>query len=390
MPIINRVAEISKDVVAWRRHLHQYPELMYDLPKTAAFVAEKLRGFGCDEVVEAIGQTGVVAVIKGRSTASGKVIGIRADMDALPIHEESDVEFPSLVPGRMHACGHDAHTAMLLGAARHLAETRNFDGTAIIIFQPAEEGGAGARAMVEDGLLDRFAIQQVYGLHNMVNLPVGQFALRPGAMMASTDKFTITISGRGGHAARPHEAIDPVVAAASLIMNLQTIASRNVDPLQSAVITVGAVHGGDAFNVIPETAQLVGTTRALDGAVRDFCQERIEAMTHQICAAYGAKAQISYERGYPVVVNEPGATEILADAARDVGGVNSVDTDITPVMGAEDFAFMLEERPGAYIFLGIGPSAPHHHPKYKFNDEAVPYGVSLWARLIERTMPLPA
>jgi len=390
MPIINRVAEISKDVVAWRQHLHQHPELMYDLPQTAAFVAEKLRGFGCDEVVEAIGRTGVVAVIKGRSTASGKVIGIRADMDALPIHEEADVEFPSLVPGRMHACGHDAHTAILLGAARHLAETRNFDGTAVIIFQPAEEGGAGARAMIEDGLLDRFAIQQVYGLHNMVNLPVGQFALRPGAMMASTDKFTITISGRGGHAARPHEAIDPVVVAASLIMNLQTIAARNVDPLQSAVVTVGAIEGGEAFNVIPETARLVGTTRALDAAVRDLCQQRIETMTHQLCVAYGATADISYERGYPVVVNEPEATEILADTARDVGGMHSVDTDLTPVMGAEDFAYMLQERQGAYIFLGIGPSAPHHHPRYKFNDEAVPYGVSLWARLIERTMPLSA
>ncbi|MBM6594757.1 M20 aminoacylase family protein [Microvirga pudoricolor] len=387
MPIINRVADLTDEITAWRRDFHENPELLYDVHRTAGIVAEKLKEFGCDEVVTGLGQTGVVGVIKGRSNASGRVIGLRADMDALPIEEATDVPYKSKVPGKMHACGHDGHTAMLLGAAKYLAETRNFDGTAIVIFQPAEEGGGGAAAMMRDGVLDRFGIQEVYGMHNMPGIAVGQFAIRPGAMMAAADRFVITVEGKGGHAARPHDTIDPVVVSAHLITALQSVASRNVDPLESAVVSVCSVKAGDAFNVIPQTATLLGTVRTLSPEVRDLCETRIKSIAEHVGNAFGAKVGVEYDRGYPVTMNDPDKTGFMAEVAKAVAGESGVDLTVPPLMGAEDFSFMLEERPGAYIFIGNGDTAGVHHPAYDFNDEASPYGVSLWAKIVETGMP---
>jgi hippurate hydrolase len=387
MPVINRVADLSDEITAWRRDFHEHPELLYDVHRTAGVVAEKLQAFGCDEVVTGIGRTGVVAVIKGRQSSSGRVIGLRADMDALPIEEATDVAYKSKVPGKMHACGHDGHTAMLLGAAKYLAETRNFDGTAVMIFQPAEEGGAGGDAMVKDGMMERFGIHEVYGLHNMPGIPVGHFAIRPGPMMASADRFTLTIEGRGGHAARPFETIDPVVVASHVITALQSVVSRNVDPLESAVISVCSIKAGEAFNVIPQEAVLLGTVRTLTEEVRDLCETRIRAIADNVCAAFGATARMDYNRGYPVTFNDPAKTAFMERVAKDVAGDNAVDTTIPPLMGSEDFSFMLNQRPGAYIFMGNGDTAGVHHPAYDFNDEASPYGVSLWAKIIESGMP---
>jgi amidohydrolase len=387
MPIINRVADLADEITVWRRDFHENPELLFDVHRTAGIVAEKLKSFGCDEVVTGLGRTGVVGVIKGRTNNSGRVIGLRADMDALPIEEATNVPHASKVPGKMHACGHDGHTAMLLGAAKYLAETRNFDGTAVVIFQPAEEGGGGGNEMVKDGLMERFGVQEVYGMHNMPGIPVGQFAIRPGAMMAAADRFTITIEGKGGHAARPHDCIDPVVISAHVITALQTIASRNADPLESVVVSVCTVKAGEAFNVIPQTAMLLGTVRTLSPEVRDLAETRIRAIVENVCAAFGAKAKVEYDRGYPVTMNDPDKTEFMASVARAVGGENAVDTTVPPLMGAEDFSYMLEQRPGAYIFLGNGDTAGVHHPAYDFNDEASPYGVSLWAKIIESGMP---
>jgi hippurate hydrolase len=387
MPIINRVADLSDEIAAWRRDFHENPELLFDVHRTAGIVAEKLKSFGCDEVVTGLGRTGVVAVIKGRTNTSGRVIGLRADMDALPIEEATNVPHKSKVPGKMHACGHDGHTAMLLGAAKYLAETRNFDGTAVMIFQPAEEGGGGGNEMVKDGLMERFGVQEVYGMHNMPGIPVGQFAIRPGPMMAAADRFTITIEGKGGHAARPHDCIDPVVISAHVITALQTIASRNADPLESVVVSVCTVKAGEAFNVIPQTAMLLGTVRTLSPEVRDLAETRIRAIVENVCAAFGAKAEVDYDRGYPVTMNDPDKTEFMASVARAVAGENAVDTTVPPLMGAEDFSYMLEQRPGAYIFLGNGDTAGVHHPAYDFNDEASPYGVSLWAKIVETGMP---
>jgi hippurate hydrolase len=387
MPIINRVADLADEVTAWRRDFHENPELLYDVHRTAGIVAEKLKGFGCDEVATGLGQTGVVAVIKGRTNASGRVIGLRADMDALPIEEATNLPYASKAPGKMHACGHDGHTAMLLGAAKYLAETRHFDGTAVVIFQPAEEGGGGGNAMVKDGLMERFGIQEVYGMHNWPGLPVGHFAMRAGPIMAAADRFTVTIEGKGGHGAYPQDCIDPIVAAAHVITALQTVASRSVDPLQSLVVSVCTVKAGEAFNVIPQTASLLGTVRTLSPEVRDLAETRIRAIIDNVCAAFGARAQVDYSRGYPVTVNDAARTEFVASVAKDVAGESAVDTTIRPEMGAEDFSFMLEKRPGAYVFLGNGDTAGVHHPAYDFNDEAIPYGVSLWAKIIETGMP---
>ncbi|MBB3020258.1 hippurate hydrolase [Microvirga lupini] len=387
MPVINRVADLADEITAWRRDFHENPELLFDVHRTAGIVAEKLKSFGCDEVVTGLGRTGVVGVIKGRTNNSGRVIGLRADMDALPIEEATNAPHASKVPGKMHACGHDGHTAMLLGAAKYLAETRNFDGTAVVIFQPAEEGGGGGNEMVKDGLMERFGVQEVYGMHNMPGIPVGQFAIRPGAMMAAADRFTITIEGKGGHAARPHECVDPVVISAHVITALQTIASRNTDPLESVVVSVCTVKAGEAFNVIPQTAMLLGTVRTLSPEVRDLAETRIRAIVENVCAAFGAKAEVDYDRGYPVTMNDPDKTEFMARVARAVAGENAVDTTVPPLMGAEDFSYMLEQRPGAYIFIGNGDTAGVHHPAYDFNDEASPYGVSLWAKIVETGMP---
>ena len=387
MPLKNRFAELFPRISAWRRDLHAHPELLYDLPRTSGFVAETLREIGCDTVVEGVGRSGVVAVIKGRETGSGKVIGLRADMDALPIHEGTGADHASTTPGRMHACGHDGHTAMLLGAAQYLAETRHFNGTVVLIFQPAEEGGAGGKAMIDDGLMERFGIQEVYGMHNMPGLPVGQFAIRPGALLASADEFDITLTGKGGHAAMPHAAIDTTLAASHVVVALQSIVSRNVDPLGSVVVTVGSFHTDSvASNVIAHQVKLGGTVRCLDPVLRDLAEERVKAIVTHTAAAYGAEPAIDYRRGYPVTMNTPDNTEFAADIAEEVTG--AVLRDIKPLMPAEDFAFMLEARPGAYIFIGNGDSAMCHHPQYDFNDEAIPAGCSWFATLAERRMPL--
>ena len=386
MPVLNRIADQAGEVAAWRHHLHERPELLYDVHETAKTVAEKLRSFGCDEVVTGIGRTGVVGVIKGNKSGS-KVVGMRADMDALPLDEITGLAYASKVPGKMHACGHDGHTAMLLGAARHLCETRNFAGTAVVIFQPAEEGGAGAKAMIDDGLMTRFGIGEVYGMHNMPGLPVGKFAMRPGPIMAAADRLTIEIEGVGGHAARPHFAVDTVLVGSQIINALQTIVARNVDPLESAVISITLFQAGHTDNVIPQTALLRGTARSLRASVRDLLEKRIVEVAEGIAKLHGAKAKVKYSRDYPVVVNNEKAVEFASSIAREISGDANVDTKTPPVMGGEDFAFMLEERPGAFIFMGNGDSANLHHPAYDFNDSAIPFGASYWVRLVEKSMP---
>ena len=389
MPIVNRVAALHGDITEWRHDLHAHPELLYDVHRTAAVVAEKLKSFGCDEVVTGIGRTGVVGVIRGNKPASGpfKTIGMRADMDALPIMEATNLPYKSTTPGKMHACGHDGHTAMLLGAARYLAETRNFAGTAVVIFQPAEEGGAGGKAMIEDGLMDRFGIDQVYGLHNYPGLPLGEFALRPGPLMAAADHLTIDIEGVGGHAARPHLSIDTVLVGAQIINQLQSIVSRNVDPLHSAVVSICMFHAGNTDNVIPQTARLNGTARSLTHVVQDLLERRIREVVDGIARLHGAKATVEYRRNYPVLRNHDRQTDFAASVAGQVVGENKVDTAVAPVMGAEDFSFMLEARPGAFIFVGNGDSAGLHHPAYNFNDEVIPIGTSYWVKLVENALP---
>ncbi|MGV3650364.1 MAG: M20 aminoacylase family protein [Devosia sp.] len=386
MPVINRIAEFHDDVVAWRRDFHGHPELLYDLPRTSARVAELLQGFGVDEVTTGVGRSGVVGLIRG-SKPGTRTIGLRADMDALPILERTGKPHASLTPGKMHACGHDGHTAMLLGAARYLAETRNFEGSVALIFQPAEEGGAGARTMIEDGLLERFGIDEVYGMHNMPGLAPGSFAIREGAIMASSDKFTITIEGVGGHAARPHLSTDPVIIAASMITALQTIVSRNRDPLLPAVLSITSIHAGQTFNVTPREVTLLGTIRALDEGVRSFMQERLCEMVPLLAAGFGGTATVDYEVGYPVVVNHRAGTELAARVAREVAGERAVDAETPPSMGGEDFAFMLNQRPGAFIFLGNGNTGELHTDTYDFNDEIIPVGSSFWVRLVETALP---
>jgi len=388
MPIVNRVADMQREIAEWRHHIHAHPELLFDVHRTAATVADMLTTFGCDEVVTGIGRTGVVGVIhgsKGPETAR-KVVGLRADMDALPIEEATEVPYKSTVPGKMHACGHDGHTAMLLGAARYLAETRNFAGTAVVIFQPAEEGGAGGKAMVQDGLMERFRIEEVYGMHNYPGLPVGQFAIRPGALMASADRLTIQIEGHGGHAARPHLTIDSVLVGAQMINQIQSIVARNVDPLQSAVISICMFQAGSTDNVIPQTAFLRGTARSLNPQVRDVLEARLREVVEGTARLYGAKVTFTYKRDYPVTRNHERQTAFASSIAAEVVGPERVDENTPPVMGAEDFSFMLEARPGAFIFVGNGDSAGLHHPAYDFNDEVIPIGTSYWVKLVETAL----
>jgi hippurate hydrolase len=387
MPIVNRIADLHREIQAWRHDLHAHPELLYDVHRTAASVAEKLKAFGCDEVVTGIGKTGVVGVIRGsRAGADGKVIGLRADMDALPLQEIGNAPYRSTVPGRMHACGHDGHTAMLLGAARYLAETRNFSGTAVVIFQPAEEGGGGGRAMVQDGLMERFRIEEVYGMHNYPGLAVGEFAIRPGPMMAAADRLIIEIEGKGGHAARPHLSVDTVLVGAQIINQIQSIVSRNVDPLEAAVVSICMFQAGTADNVIPQTALLRGTARSLDPRVRDLLEARLHEVVEGTARLYGASAKLTYRRDYPVTRNHAQQTAFAASVAAEVVGDARVDTAVAPVMGAEDFSFMLEARPGAFIFVGNGDSAGLHHPAYDFNDDVIPIGTSYWVRLAETAL----
>ena len=384
MPIKNRLAELHDDIAGWRQDIHCHPELGFDVFRTAELVEQKLTSFGLDEVVTGIGRTGVVGVIKGRTDTQGRVIGLRADMDALPIHEETGVHHASRIPGKMHACGHDGHTAMLLGAAQYLAETRNFDGTAIVIFQPGEEGYGGGKEMCDDGLMERWGIQEVYGLHNAPGLPAGQFAIRPGPMMAATDEFKITLEGRGGHAARPNNTVDTAVMACHLGVALQSIVSRNADPVDQLVVSLTAIETSSmAFNVIPQRVTLRGTVRSMSAATREMARTRIEEVTHGVAKTFGGHATFDFPEGYPVLINSEDETAVAQEVARSVTG----DCLLSPmVMGGEDFAFMLQERPGAYIRLGNGDSAGLHHPEYDFNDEIIPVGCSWLAEMVESRM----
>ncbi|SHL92041.1 hippurate hydrolase [Paracoccus solventivorans] len=386
MPVRNRFAELLPEITGWRHDFHRHPELDYAVHRTAARVAELLRGFGADEVTEGVGRSGVVAVIRGCRDTRARVVALRADMDALPITEITGADYASTTPGVMHACGHDGHTAMLLGAAKYLAETRNFDGTAVLVFQPAEENGAGGLAMVQDGLVERWGIQEFYALHNLPGLPVGQFAIREGGIMAAADQFDVVLTGRGGHAARPQDCVDPVLAAAQLVTALQSLVARNLDPLQAGVVSVCSVEtSSHAYNIIPQEVRLRGTVRSLDAGVRDLLEQRFHRVVASTAEALGVSAAIDYRRGYPVTVNHRDATAHAAEVARAVAG--SVDTAAPPLMAGEDFSYMLESRPGAYIFLGNGDSAMLHHPAYDFDDSAIPAGASWLAGMVEARMP---
>ncbi|MBP0481054.1 M20 aminoacylase family protein [Sagittula salina] len=386
MPVKNRFAELQAEITAWRRDIHEHPEILFETHRTSALVAEKLKEFGCDEVVTGIGRTGVVGVIRGRESGSGKVIGLRADMDALPIEEQTGVEYASKTPGAMHACGHDGHTAMLLGAAKYLSETRNFDGTVVVIFQPAEEGGGGGKEMCDDGMMERFGIQEVYGMHNWPGKPVGAFSIRPGAFFAAADHIEITVTGKGGHAAKPHETIDPTVCAAQILTALQTIASRNADPVSQIVVSICSFQtSSTSFNVIPSSVHMMGTVRTMSDENRGLAERRITEIAQGIATGFGATADVHYKRNYPVMANHEEQTRFAAEVATAVSGSCE---EAPLVMGGEDFAFMLEERPGAYILVGNGDTAMVHHPLYNFNDEAIPAGCSWWAEIAERRMPL--
>ena len=376
------------EITVWRRDFHENPELLYDTHRTSKIVKEKLTSFGCDQVITGLGRTGVVGVIHGRSNSNGKTIGLRADMDALPIKEITNLEYSSKKDGMMHACGHDGHTAMLLGAAKYLSETRNFDGKVVVIFQPAEEGGAGAKEMCEDGLMSDFDISEVYGMHNAPGLPVGQFNIRSGAFFAAADQFTVNIQGKGGHAARPQETIDPTIVGAHILIALQSVASRNTDPLKSLVVSVTSFRTeSDSYNVIPQTVQLKGTVRTLSKDVRDMAQEKITQLIKNTGLAFGADVKLDYERGYQVMINSDLETSHMIKAAKNVAGDKNVDDNASQVMGAEDFSYMLEERPGAYIRVGNGNTASLHHPNYDFNDESIPFGTSFWVELTETRLP---
>ncbi len=385
MPVKNRFAELLPEITEWRRDLHENPEILFETHRTSAIVEEKLKAFGCDEIVTGIGRTGVVAIINGKTNKSGKTIGLRADMDALPIHEETGLDYASKTDGAMHACGHDGHTAMLLGAAKYLAETRNFDGRVAVIFQPAEEGGGGGREMVEDGMMETFKIDEVYGMHNWPGLPTGQFAIRSGPFFAAADQFDIYVTGLGGHAAKPQETIDTTVVASHIVIALQSIASRNLDPVKQLVVSVtGFATGSMAHNVIPETVHLKGTVRTMDPDVQDMAEKRLTEIAEGTAAMMGGKVEVDYRRGYPVMVNADAQTEFAAEIAKSVSGSCE---DAPLVMGGEDFAFLANARPGAYILVGNGDTAMVHHPKYNFNDEAIPAGCSWWAEIVEKRLP---
>lgn len=386
MPVVNRIAEFADDMKTWRRHLHTIPELGFDLPKTSAFVAERLREIGVDELHEGIAQSGMVAIINGQ--AEGPTIGLRADMDALPIPEETGVAHSSTHDGKMHACGHDGHTSMLLGAAKYLAETRNFAGRVALIFQPAEEAGGGAGAMVDEGIMDRFAISQVYGIHNVPGVAEGDFATNKGALMAAVDTFHIDIKGVGGHGAMPHETRDPVIAACGIAQAIQTIVSRNHYAMEELVISVTQIHTGTVDNVIPETAYINGTVRTLAPHVQEMVQERMQQIVNGQAASYGVEAKLRYDIGYPATINHADNAGFAAEVAREISGADRVTETVEPAMGAEDFSYMLEARPGAYLFLGQGEGAALHQPQYDFNDAVAPIGASFFARLVERAQPL--
>lgn len=386
MPIINRIADFAGDMKTWRRHMHAHPELQFDCHKTAAFVVERLKEFGVDEIHEGIAESGVVAIINGQG--EGPTIGLRADMDALPMSEATGLEYASTVDGKMHACGHDGHTTMLLGAARYLAETRNFSGRVALIFQPAEEGGGGAGVMTEEGMLDRFEIADIYALHNAPGTSVGQFYTTPGPIMAAVDTFDINIKGVGGHGAYPQECVDPITAAVGIVQAIQTIVSRNHDGRKDLVVSVTQIHAGTTDNVISDTAYINGTVRTFDKDVQSMVMKRLKSIVDGQAAAYGVEAKFEYEIGYPATVNDPEKTTFASDVAREIAGDDGVDVSVLPEMGAEDFAYFLEKRPGAYLFIGNGDTAGLHHPAYDFDDETAPAGASFFARLVERAQPI--
>ncbi len=386
MPVLNRIAAFAEEMKGWRRHLHAHPELGFDCPETAAFIAARLREFGVDEIHEGIAKTGIVAIING--TGQGPTIGLRADMDALPILEATGADHASTIPGKMHACGHDGHVTMLLGAAKYLAETRRFAGRVALIFQPAEEDGGGGQVMVQEGVMDRFGITQVYGIHNAPNVEFGHFHTTPGALMASVDTAFVTVTGKGGHGATPHECVDPLIAIVGMVQAIQTIIPRNVYALDEAVISVTQIHGGTASNIIPEEAMFCATIRSFNPDVRALLKKRFHEIVEGHAMAYGVTAAIDYDWGYPPTINTAPEAAFAAEVAREVVGGEAVNDHANKEMGSEDFSYMLEARPGAYLFLGIGPGAGLHHPAYDFNDEAAPVGASFFARLVERAQPV--
>ncbi|PTV97003.1 hippurate hydrolase [Rhodobacter aestuarii] len=385
MPVINRIAALAPEMKEWRHWLHRHPELEFDLPQTAAFVAERLRAMGVDEIHEGIATSGIVALIKGRQ--DGPTIGLRADMDALPITEATGVDYASEHEGKMHACGHDGHTTMLLGAAKYLAETRNFAGTVALLFQPAEEDGGGGEVMVQEGVMERFAIKEVYGIHNAPNLPLGHFHTTQGPLMAAVDTAWVTVTGLGGHGATPHECVDPIPAITAMVGSLQTIVSRNLFPLDELVVSVTQIHVGSANNIIPESGWFCATIRSFTPEVRAMVEKRFHEIVEGTAAAFGVKVEITYDKGYPPTVNDAERARFAADVAREISGPDAVLDDAGREMGAEDFSYMLEARPGAYLFMGTGPGAGLHHPAFDFNDEAAPVGASFFARLVERALP---
>ncbi|WP_198374805.1 M20 aminoacylase family protein [Neoroseomonas rubea] len=388
MPILNRIADFQPELSATRRDIHAHPELGFQEHRTSDLVAQQLAAWGI-EVHRGIAGTGLVGVL--RNGTSGRSIGFRADMDCLPMQETSDVPHRSTNPGKMHACGHDGHTTMLLGAARYLAETKNFDGTVHFIFQPAEEGGGGGRVMVEEGLFDRFPCDAVYALHNDPELPLGEARIVPGPVLAAADRVTITVHGKGGHASRPHTCIDPVLVGAQIVVAAQSIVSRSMDPLDAAVLSLCQFHAGSAGNVIPEVAELNGTVRTFKPEVQDMVEARLHAIVRAIAEAHGARAELSFQRGYPPTVNHEEQAVRAAAAADEVLGAAKVHRNAPPRMGAEDFSYMLQKRPGCFIGIGQGDGGRHsvslHNPRFDFNDDLIPYGSSLFARLAEREMP---
>jgi hippurate hydrolase len=386
MPVINRIADYTPDMTAWRRHLHTIPELMFDCHQTAAFVVERLREFGITDIHEGIATSGVVAIIEGQG--DGPTVGLRADMDALPMQEETGLPYASTIDGMMHACGHDGHTTMLLGAARYLAETRNFSGRVALIFQPAEENGGGGEVMVNEGILDTFDISQVYALHNAPGTPVGHFYTEPGPIMAAADDFHIHITGKGGHGAMPHETADPVVAALGIANAIQTIVSRNNYSQDNLVVSITQIHTGSADNIVPDKAYLNGTVRTFDRAVQGMVIARLEGIVAGQAASYGVEAELIYNVGYPATINDADKTRFAADVAREIAGDDGVNANAGPEMGAEDFAFLLENRPGSYVFVGNGETAGLHHPEFDFDDETAAAGASFFARLVERAQPI--
>jgi hippurate hydrolase len=388
MPVVNRIAEFHPEMTAWRRDLHENPELGFEEVRTSSIVAARLREFGVDEVITGIAKTGVVGVIRGNGT-SGRAIGFRADMDALPIEEATGKPWASKVPGKMHACGHDGHTTTLLGAAKYLAETRNFDGTVYLIFQPAEENLAGGEVMVKEGLFDRFPMERIFGMHNWPGAPEGTFLHAPGPVMAAVANLEATITGRGAHGAMPHNGVDPILIASHIVTALQSVVARHVNPLESGVITIAHFEGGHTFNVIPETVKLRGTARWFLPEVGDLLERKFIEIVTGIATAMGGKAEARFLRSYPATVNEPESTVIAARAAAAVVGEAKARPLPQPTMGGEDFSFMLEKKPGAYLFLGGGKGegdAMVHHPLYDFNDDILPIGASWFATLAETVL----